>query len=114
MCNGCNNSANANAGMVENKHYHASRKPSNRIPGTDTFKMIHCHGLVTCNVCNVIHNRDKNSSKNMLFIVESIISGNGRPARFSRSNKQIALPIVMEEQQELNGYTITELDMNIE
>ena len=48
-----------------------------------------CHGLLRCKSvmpqCETIHNRDKNAVKNMLNIIDSLITTGIRPAIFTRS-----------------------------
>ena len=60
-----------------------SKNPKNK------EKEIIIHGLLRCNSlnCNVIHNRDKNAVKNMIYIVKNLFETGERPNIFSRKEK---------------------------
>lgn len=47
------------------------------------------HGLLRCNnlKCNVVHNRDKNAVKNMIYIVKNLFETGERPSIFSRKER---------------------------
>jgi hypothetical protein len=51
-------------------------------------QIVKCWGLVRCKngKCNMIHNRDKNSTLNMSKIITSIMSGKGRPPEYLQTN----------------------------
>jgi hypothetical protein len=65
-----------------------SHKPKDINKETKRGKTILVWGLVRCtNVnCNIIHNRDKNSTLNMYKISKAIINGNPRPKEYCRSS----------------------------
>jgi len=77
ICNNCHNDE------LEKFIKRKSKNPKNK------EKEIMIHGLLRCNnvKCNVIHNRDKNAVKNMIYIVKHLFETGERPSIFSRKEK---------------------------
>ena len=77
ICNNCHNDE------LEKFIKRKSKKPKNK------EKEIMIHGLLRCNnvKCNVIHNRDKNAVKNMIYIVKHLFETGERPSIFSRKER---------------------------
>ena len=52
-----------------------------------------CHGLLKCQTCSRLWNRDVNSSINIRKITQDIIDGKGRPDYLKRGNLKENKPI---------------------
>ena len=87
-CSECQ-AVNDNEGICEKFRYVKNPKPKSRL----RRPIIECHGLVRCNTCLRLWNRDPNAASNIWVAANAAVYGNERPQYLRRTQNQNEMDI---------------------